>query len=1406
MPSFVLELDAVPETWQFLNGLRRDDLIAELLQNELDAGSTCTRIRFDSDKLICEGNGDPIDPDGWTRLKFFRGAGDRAPQKRAKTGVKNHGLKACFTIGDDIYIRSAGKFTQQTLRDPGHAPSPYPGAMLAPEDDPTAPQTGCRLEVPYRNSDLHTDKGECLTFPSVSSDDVDQLFEAACSELPKRFLGVVRPGLRPRYEVEISHWKHGTKRFLFSANASSRLSDGLHTKTCQVIGQDEVIEDTIREQAHLVPLPIEMAKSHDIPEFYEARHGFFAEVSWRVDQRGKPVNEPGQLRYPIAYVGSSPESSSGVCASYSAPFVSDTARHGISQQDLNKEIIRHCDESLVSLLRHILLRRHGPAVLSMVCNDHIEPERRREFLELLLKHRCVPIVGKTRRGAKTRLLCDSRSSKENWSFVIPCFTFNRVKVSGHLAHACPARHLQLHPQTPSEVIRDLANSRLDDEVLSNNDHSPYTLFDETDVVRLLQGDAGEVEFPWNEKWASQFATAQQAKLLLDVLHEIEKAQEKKKTDDPLEDSDREKIKEVWALPDDGGSHTPLGKLFCSRKLTDFPPDVDHPALIHRDLRDHPLFRRKNWKLPSFDLAEMCHRANLDSQPEPVRKRFWQWTKRTWSDFPSKHRRDFAALPIWPMVGGCHVALTELCYPKRRDVREILGCVLRIPAAEMLPSKGLPLAGVKVGGRGALAIRSAISTDDVALWFAKRTQNFAPGKQLSNSERDEFFKFEGEIATLAKDRELASMLRKLEPKALGLNLCGILQPSTQLHRETDTVRTLELKPEDLILRPRKKLDEIFRTRTEPSMSALRRALEHPPANVSAWLIRLVEFVNAAKRENKPPAIDDVACVLEDGKWWKPTELALSGKAGNYWGNWKKPVALKGKSADEQEILRAIGVAPAEPTQVLSHGFFEWLLLLEPPQIAVHLKQVVRHFEHKNGVLSWWNHAPQVPCLPVQKGKELHLVSLAEARRRNSRVFIDDFPELSKEIRNVDSKIAFVFDRPTELELSIVDRIRGINLNRLSRIAGAPCKVVGYGGGKADSELELLLRHLQSRELKREMNSRLAQFEVEAKYLRGDWFKRALAIQRISVCSKVVATYRVGRREYGVSVPSQFDETSGTLYVVDRGSGKRSAFFDAISAYLFTLDASKKDKAVFEKAVLAELASREDENSESVDVSDEEDSCEDESSVEATEEVGESQITHGTETLGMEHNIPQPTPLSESDSSKPPSKGGDELKSRQRPSSAQEDQHKQQLKKTYAWHCQICLATNTPQKLAPEGSYVSLAENRRCFIDAHHLDQVHAGGPRHGGNLLVICKAHHGEYGDAIPRAGISAALQTSAKEFEVDFVSADSGATIKLPGVIVDVTIPTKGTTMPLFFANGHRDYWLSHGENPSTNAELAKVE
>ncbi|RYE57580.1 MAG: hypothetical protein EOP18_02530, partial [Rhizobiaceae bacterium] len=143
--TFVLNTDQAPEFWQFLNGLRGDDLLVELIVNELDARSTHTEIRFEPERLVCVGNGDAIDEGGWQRLEFIKGAGHAVKAKAGLFGVKNHGLKACFTLGNDILLRSAGRQILQTLFAEGPGAAPFPGVRIPPLPDSGAPETGTQI-------------------------------------------------------------------------------------------------------------------------------------------------------------------------------------------------------------------------------------------------------------------------------------------------------------------------------------------------------------------------------------------------------------------------------------------------------------------------------------------------------------------------------------------------------------------------------------------------------------------------------------------------------------------------------------------------------------------------------------------------------------------------------------------------------------------------------------------------------------------------------------------------------------------------------------------------------------------------------------------------------------------------------------------------------------------------------------------------------------------------------------------------------------------------------------------------------------------------------------------------------------------------------------------------------------
>ena len=189
MNRFVQQFDSVPQFWQFVRGLRFEDLLVELIQNELDANASHTSISFMPDRLVCHGDGESVSEDGWRRLSFIAGAGDQVEAKRFRIGVKNHGLKACFRLGDEIILRSDGRKMIQTLYKDGYESQPSPGALPEPDPDDAAPPVGCSVEVPYRRKDLIVPKGESLTLGAPDEKLIDKLFRDACKLLPGRLMG-----------------------------------------------------------------------------------------------------------------------------------------------------------------------------------------------------------------------------------------------------------------------------------------------------------------------------------------------------------------------------------------------------------------------------------------------------------------------------------------------------------------------------------------------------------------------------------------------------------------------------------------------------------------------------------------------------------------------------------------------------------------------------------------------------------------------------------------------------------------------------------------------------------------------------------------------------------------------------------------------------------------------------------------------------------------------------------------------------------------------------------------------------------------------------------------------------------------------------------------------------------------
>ena len=101
-PRYQTKVDVGPILVEFLNDLRLTDIVTELVQNDLDQGATFTRIHIERDRLVAEGNGAPVNDEGWRRLAYIQGAGAEVPAKRNSIGVKNHGLRAALVHGSGL--------------------------------------------------------------------------------------------------------------------------------------------------------------------------------------------------------------------------------------------------------------------------------------------------------------------------------------------------------------------------------------------------------------------------------------------------------------------------------------------------------------------------------------------------------------------------------------------------------------------------------------------------------------------------------------------------------------------------------------------------------------------------------------------------------------------------------------------------------------------------------------------------------------------------------------------------------------------------------------------------------------------------------------------------------------------------------------------------------------------------------------------------------------------------------------------------------------------------------------------------------------------------------------------------------------------------------------------------------
>ena len=1316
--NYVQKFDSVPQFWQFLKGLSSDDLIVELIQNDLDANAKHTSISFELDRLVCQGDGESVGADGWERLSYVMGAGDQVDRKQFRIGVKNHGLKACFNLGDDILLRSDGLRMVQTLYRDGPDAHPSPGTLPSAQADESAPSVGCSVEVPYRTKKLNVSKGEPFDLEPTDEEYIASLFLDACRTLPVRLMGVVCPGVRERYTLSLSHHKLGKVKLNWRAKkpktaaGKGRVRFTLFSRVCDVASDVPTIcSEMFYEQACTFKGSIPRGINPEIPEFFQPeRKTFRMEVAWATDKHGKPAVVTGVRRYPIGYAGSSHSAFSRLGVHFSGPYRSDGERHGATGHDvLNDHIDGACRDALVGIMACHLLPRHGAKAMELyVARDQPDDQSLQDILERAIEKKAIPLqpVSASPRSRRKPVAPVKRPASRSNSFLgprrkssggtklilIPSFTWDNGRFSPILSQLCPKTEDQIDKSVPQSVLRYLATSEFIDSVIA---------FDENDVIERFKYGSQDGIFSWKNEaeWRSAISDAANAGRYLDVLYTaVQKGEVKSE----------ELVARNVHLPDSNLALRPLKDLYSGANLPSGLNNTHIGPFLHSSLRDHQLLRRKAWKPHRFTIDDYLDHADLESAAVDLRKSFWHWLRGNWRQLKTPTLRKIARLPIWPDASGYPRRLEELCEPTNKRILSVMGNVFYRPAGEILRSRI-----VKSTGRGVFALRREPKIEEVENFLSARSATFPRDRALTGEEKKDFQDLEAALGVLAGIPQLKQMLEGISQEyAVALNGEGFLKKPTELVDGQGIAADLHLPARHKIDRPMSILDRVigWAPKSQPSTSQLRDALREDSSRIHAHVKRLQHYVKESRKEGiSPYLIRELPCIPVEGLLYSPNQLALRGQR-DFWGSWKKRVPLTGISVEVQGIYKDVGVMAGQLDADSSRRFFEWLHTKAAETIANHTDQILRQIQHSAGPRSWESTYPGIPFIPVEGNDgRIRLVTKKEATQSGTRIVIPDFEPLEDRIRAIEG------NRPAELAIvesvnvgePITADLLGLGLRSLRELAREPVSVIGEGNAGEPTGFHFLqaLDALKSGARGRQLAKRLDRLDLNKSQnkLRSNWKERLSGIKSVKTADTVTARYRLSRREFPIDTSGRLDRESGTLWLRS-GPDMEESFFDVVADLIFELPQQYLG-SVLQRAYKIELRER---NHRLIP---DEDGPQDEPDFDGPENSDE--LTSAT----VSNAIPSPDPSKNSPSPGPiPSSSGGSRNganatransNRSRPADevAQIDDLKENQ---YAWHCQACLSGTEPQALAPASSYAFLHQNRRQIMEAHHCDRVEAGG--------------------------------------------------------------------------------------------------
>ena len=1413
--EFVTEVDEIPIVWNYLLGLNRNALIAELVQNDLDQDATRTIIRFEEDQLICEGNGRPVDSEGWARLRKLQGAGDSVPAKRGKIGAKNHGLKTAFAIGDELHLSSAGLKIVQTLYANGRNNQPRPGAYKRPVLDPEAPDNGCRVVIKYRKEEIKSVIGEAFTLPAFNLQESDELFKNSCRSIPEQFIGIVSPYVVKSYEIVLKHWQLGEAKFKFSCSHPHKKLKykrfEVFRRRCIVSGYKDSLPQNLMEEVAIRMFPLEGQLKQRVASFYQRpRNRHFVEISWQVNRKGKPKKGVGKFRYPIGYPEGSAHALTGHYISFSAPIVSDSERHGPAKNEPSNEQLRElCEGLLVDTIEFYLVRKwRASGLILLIPNPNVSggDDIVRPLLAKIacdgamptLKWEAATIQVMNAKKRKTLSKLSSvlkRVSKEDtfveskYRFVIPVATWKEDEIDASLTAVCPRSELQLDSHVHREIIKLLTEGN------TEGFEDEFITFDENDALARARG-MGNDYFPACTDYEKEFTEPLFVRFYLDVIHNWLGCND---SDTDLE----KKLQEALLLPDSNANPVRFQDLYASAPLPNNVPGLTLPHVLHHEVANHPIFDRRKWSRPKYKFKNFLASGVIQDSDEHTKRLFWEWYCQNERKISKVDRAKLADIEIWPDIAGNFCRISDFCIPSDRRITIILGISIKRPHASV--SK---LRLVTIGKKGKTSIRCIPTQDEIENWISARTAQFPIGEGSSSQVKTSLNRFETELTILLKNRGIARLLKKTEIVLPALAQDSSIQPRNELVMPSKENCRLELRRRFLLNLGSNSipLNKLSPALSEPTVEILLSTFEEDPRNGGALHARLSRFITLTQEAvERRLELTELPIIPVEGNYKPPCKLAFVGIAKpDYYGKWKLRIPGTGLSQDDQARYRNVGVTSATLNQQTSIGFFRWLSKQSSEVIKEHLPCVLHQVLDKCGPESWAENYTDVRVIPICNREGLQLVSLHTAR--TSPVYLPDAKaELAKAVVNRDSYVSLAVIGIEGVKRPISRELQNLGVKSLREAIGEPKCVTGNGSSDQISpELEKVFRHLNDSKFRKTIVNRFNSLGVDSNLMRHNWENRLSAIKKLAFTDKVEVHYQFRTRKYTIEEESGFDLESGVFYVDQQYTENVDVICETIARQLIFKPAPATETMhhlTLKRALEMDFQYQsygEEAKSDNDDLKSENGNFGDDT------ETGEAIFGHSPFEPDPARNIPEQVqfspvnPGSSQESSTGRSSDGgsnfvdcDNFTERQTDSYTLqlERQHKNAIRNLYANHCQICLCKQEPNILAPVSSYVHWAELRQKVMQVHHVDLKSAGGVAHAGNLIVLCTYHHDNYGPRLTRKDITNALRDKPEKKRIKFGTNREEQSL-VDGKMVKILIPDKGDSVRIFITDQHAKFWL----------------